>query len=126
MVVIRANVEVIGDMFTSQQAREQLNSVVGVGAVFNEVADDGWVVLLRFVAVVSLALGVFNLLPLLPLDGGHIVFALIEKVKRSPVSATTYERASMVGFVLIMLVFVFALQNDIGRLTGEGFRISQP
>jgi len=126
VVVIRANVEVIGDMFTSQQAREQLNSVVGVGAVFNEVADDGWVVLLRFVAVVSLALGVFNLLPLLPLDGGHIVFALIEKVKRSPVSATTYERASMVGFVLIMLVFVFALQNDIGRLTGEGFRISQP
>lgn len=123
--VIKANVDVIGDMFTSSEAREQLNSVVGVGAVFNEVSDDGWVVLLRFVAVVSLALGVFNLLPVLPLDGGHIVFALIEKLKGSPVSPAAYERASMVGFVLIMLVFVFALQNDIGRITGEGFQIDQ-
>ena len=124
--VLKANVEVIGDMFTSSEAREQLNSVVGVGAVFHEVSDEGWVVLLRFIAVVSLALGVFNLLPVLPLDGGHIVFALLEKIKGSPVSATAYERASMVGFALIMIVFVFALQNDIGRLTGEGFRIEQP
>ena len=124
--VLSANVEVIGEMFTSSEAREQLNSIVGVGAVFNEVSDDGWVVLLRFIAVVSLALGVFNLLPVLPLDGGHIVFALLEKLKGSPVSPKTFERASIVGFALIMVVFVFALQNDIGRLTGEGFRIEQP
>lgn len=123
--VLQANVEVIGDMFTSSEAREQLNSIVGVGAVFNEVSDDGWVVLLRFIAVVSLALGVFNLLPVLPLDGGHIVFALLEKIKGSPVSAKTFERASIVGFALIMVVFVFALQNDIGRITGEGFQIEQ-
>ncbi len=123
--VLKANVEVIGDMFTSAEAREQLNSVVGVGAVFNEVSGDGWVVLLRFVAVVSLALGVFNLLPVLPLDGGHILFAIIEKLKGSPVSAKAYERASMVGLALIMVVFVFALQNDIGRITGEGFQIQR-
>lgn len=123
--VMRANVEAIGDMFTSSEAREQLNSVVGVGAVFNEVSGDGWVVLLRFVAVVSLALGVFNLLPVLPLDGGHILFAIIEKIKGSPVSPKAYERASMVGLALIMVVFVFALQNDIGRLTGEGFQIQR-
>lgn len=123
--VLRANVEAIGDMFTSSEAREQLNSVVGVGAVFNEVSGEGWVVLLRFVAVVSLALGVFNLLPVLPLDGGHILFAIIEKLKGSPVSPKAYERASMVGLALIMVVFVFALQNDIGRLTGEGFQIER-
>lgn len=123
--VMKTNVEVIGDMFTSSEARSQINSVVGVGAVFNEVSGDGWVVLLRFVAVVSLALGVFNLLPVLPLDGGHILFALIEKLKGSPLSRTAYERASMVGFALIMIVFVFALQNDIGRITGEGFQIQR-
>jgi regulator of sigma E protease len=123
--VLRANVEVIGEMFTSAEAREQVNSVVGVGAVFNEVSDQGWVVLLRFIAVVSLALGVFNLLPVLPLDGGHIVFALLEKLKGSPVSPTAYERASIVGFALIMVVFVFALQNDIGRIMGDGFLIEQ-
>lgn len=123
--VMRTNVEVLGEMFTSSEAREQINSVVGVGAVFHEVSGDGWIVLLRFVAVVSLALGIFNLLPVLPLDGGHILFALIEKVKGSPLSPKAYERAAMVGLALLMVVFVFALQNDIGRLTGEGFQIER-
>jgi len=123
--VIKANGQVFGDVFTSQEAREQVSSVVGVGAVFNQVADDGLITLLRFVGVISLALGLFNLLPILPLDGGHIVFALLEKVKGSPVSRTTYERASFVGFALVMIVFVFALQNDIGRITGEGFQINR-
>jgi regulator of sigma E protease len=123
--VIKANGQVFGDVFTSEEAREQVSSVVGVGAVFNQVADDGLITLLRFVGVISLALGLFNLLPILPLDGGHIVFALLEKVKGSPVSRTTYERASFVGFALVMIVFVFALQNDIGRITGEGFQINR-
>ena len=123
--IMKANVEVIGDAFTSSEAREQINSVVGVGAVFNEVADDGLITILRFVGVISLALGIFNLLPILPLDGGHIVFALAEKVKGSAFSAVTYGRASFVGLALVMLVFVIALQNDIGRITGEGFQVDR-
>jgi regulator of sigma E protease len=123
--VVEANVEVFGDVFTSQEAREQVSSVVGVGAVFNEVSDDGLITLLRFVGVISLALGIFNLLPILPLDGGHILFALIEKAKGSALSRTTYERASFIGFALVMVVFVFALQNDIGRITGEGFQLDR-
>ena len=115
----------IGDSFTSSEARDQLNSVVGVGAVFNEVADDGVITILRFIGVISLALGIFNLLPILPLDGGHIVFALAEKVKGSAFSAVTYGRASFVGLALVMLVFVIALQNDIGRITGEGFQVDR-
>ncbi len=123
--IMKTNVEVIGDAFTSSEAREQINSVVGVGAVFNEVADDGVTTILRFVGVISLALGIFNLIPILPLDGGHIVFALAEKVKGSACSAATYGRASFVGLALVMLVFVIALQNDIGRITGEGFQIDR-
>jgi regulator of sigma E protease len=123
--IMRTNVEVIGDAFTSSEAREQINSVVGVGAVFNEVADDGITTVLRFVGVISLALGIFNLIPILPLDGGHIVFAIAEKVKGSAFSAVTYGRASFVGLALVMLVFVIALQNDIGRITGEGFQIDR-
>ena len=123
--IMKANVEVIGDAFTSSEAREQINSVVGVGAVFNEVADDGLITILRFVGVISLALGIFNLLPILPLDGGHIVFALAEKAKGSAFSAVTYGRASFVGLALVMLVFVIALQNDIGRITGEGFQVDR-
>jgi regulator of sigma E protease len=123
--IMETNVEVIADAFTSSEAREQINSVVGVGAVFNEVADDGLTTILRFVGVISLALGIFNLIPILPLDGGHIVFALAEKVKGSSFSAATYGRASFVGLALVMLVFVIALQNDIGRITGEGFQIDR-
>ena len=123
--IMRTNVEVIGDAFTSSEAREQINSVVGVGAVFNEVADDGITTVLRFVGVISLALGIFNLIPILPLDGGHIVFAIAEKVKGSAFSAATYGKASFIGLALVMLVFVIALQNDIGRITGEGFQIDR-
>ena len=102
-----------------------MSSIVGVGAVFNEVADDGWITVLRFIGVISLALGIFNLIPILPLDGGHILFALLEKVKGSAFSAVTYGRASFVGLAIVMLIFVFALQNDIGRITGEGFQINR-
>jgi regulator of sigma E protease len=123
--IMKTNVEVIGDAFTSSEARGQLNSVIGVGAVFDQVADDGLITILRFIGVISLALGIFNLLPILPLDGGHILFALLEKVKGSAFSAATYGRASFVGLALVMLVFVIAVQNDIGTITGEGFRVDR-
>ncbi|MGD9694924.1 MAG: RIP metalloprotease [Thermoleophilia bacterium] len=122
--LLKANGEVFKDVFVSSEARDQVSSIVGVGAVFNEVAEDGLITLLRFIGVISLALGVFNLLPILPLDGGHILFALIEKVKGSALSRVAYERASMVGILLLAFVFVIALQNDIGRITGEGFQIN--
>jgi regulator of sigma E protease len=121
--ILKTNVEVIGHAFTSSQARDQVSSIVGVGAAFNDqVAGQGFITVLRFVGVISLALGIFNLIPILPLDGGHILFAILEKVKGSAFSAVTYGRASFVGLAIVMLVFVIALQNDIGRLTGEGFQ----
>lgn len=123
--VLKANGEVFGDVFTSEEAREQIGGPVGLGAVFDEVADDGLITILRFIGVISLALGLFNLLPIPPLDGGHIMFALIEKAKGSPISRSVYERTSFVGFALVMVVAVFALQNDIGRITGEGFQLSR-
>jgi regulator of sigma E protease len=123
--VIEENGKVLGDVFTSEEARDALGGPVGLGAVFNEVAEDGLITILRFIGVISLALGLFNLLPIPPLDGGHIMFALIEKAKGSPISRAVYERTSFVGFALVMVVAVFALQNDIGRITGEGFNLSR-
>jgi regulator of sigma E protease len=123
--VIEENGKVLGDVFTSEEARDQLGGPVGLGAVFNEVAEDGLITILRFIGVISLALGLFNLLPIPPLDGGHILFALIEKAKGSPISRAVYERTSFVGFALVMVVAVFALQNDIGRISGEGFDLGR-
>ncbi len=121
--LIEENAKGIGQLFTSSEAREQVGSVVAIGAVYNEVADDGLIAVLRFIGIISLVLAIFNLLPIFPLDGGHILFAVLEKLKGSPISTKVYERSAMVGWAVILVVFVFALQNDIGRLSGEGFEI---
>ncbi len=120
--LVEENVKGIGRIFTSEKARNDVSSVVGIGAAYNQVSEDGALTVLRFIGVISLVLGVFNLLPLLPLDGGHILMTIVEKLKGSPVRRQTYERLSIAGFALLALVFVFALQNDIGRLTGQGFQ----
>jgi regulator of sigma E protease len=121
--VIEENAKGIGQLFTSEEARDQVGSVVAIGAVYNEVADNGLLAILRFIGLISLVLAIFNLLPIFPLDGGHILFALLEKLKGSPISTKVYERSAMVGWAVILIVFVFALQNDIGKLAGEGFQI---
>ncbi len=77
---------------------------------------------IRFIGIISLMLAIFNLLPIFPLDGGHILFAVLEKVRGRPISTRVYERAGMVGWAVILLVFVFALQNDIGKIFGSGFQ----
>jgi regulator of sigma E protease len=123
--VIAENFRVMGQIFTDEEAREQISGPVGIGAIFNEVSGEGLVTILRFTALISLALGLFNLLPLMPLDGGHILFALIEKVKGGSLSQAVYARASFVGLALILFVAVFALQNDILRITGEGFMVER-
>ena len=74
-------------------------------------------------ALVSLSLGLVNLLPILPLDGGHIFWAVVEKLRGRPVSLRVMERASMVGFALVIMLFFLGLSNDIGRITGEGFKV---
>lgn len=121
--LVQENAKGIGNLFTSQEARDQVGSVVAIGAVYNQVAGDGVTEVIRFIGLISLVLAIFNLLPIFPLDGGHILFALIERVKGSPISTRVYERAGMVGWALILVVFVFALQNDIVKLAGDGFAL---
>ena len=103
----------LGRVFVSQRAREDLQSVVGVGAVYNEIANEGLLVIIQFIGVLSLALAVFNLIPLPPLDGGHILFAVIEHVRGRPLPRAVFERASIIGLALLLMVMVFTLQNDI-------------
>jgi regulator of sigma E protease len=121
--LIEENAKGIGRLFTSDEAREQVGSVVAIGAVYNQVADDGVMAIISFIGIISLVLAIFNLLPIFPLDGGHILFAILEKLKGSPISTKVYERSAIVGWAVILFVFIFALQNDIVRLAGEGFQL---
>jgi regulator of sigma E protease len=74
-------------------------------------------------AIISLSLGVINLFPFLPLDGGHIFWALAEKVRGRAIPFSVMERAGFVGFALVIMLFFIGFTNDIGRLTGEGFQV---
>jgi regulator of sigma E protease len=79
-------------------------------------ANDGIVSVAVFVALISVNLGVLNLLPIPMLDGGHLLFFVIEAVLGRPLSLRKREVAQQVGFVLLMVIMVFALYNDLTRL----------
>jgi regulator of sigma E protease len=64
--------------------------------------------------LISMSLAILNLLPLLPLDGGHILFTLIEWFRRRPLAREVYERASMLGFAVILFIWFIAISNDLG------------
>ena len=71
-----------------------------------------------FLAFISISLALVNMLPILPLDGGHVVVSVVEGVRGRSVSLRVFERVSMVGLAFIAVLFVVAMYNDIGRLTG--------
>jgi regulator of sigma E protease len=115
-------VETIAGIF-DREKREQISGVVGSYETTRqaiELSTDRAVFLL---AVISLSLGIINLFPFLPLDGGHIFWALAEKVRGRAIPFSVMERAGFVGFALVIALFMVGLTNDIGRLTGEGFRL---
>jgi regulator of sigma E protease len=120
--VTSKTVGVIVRIFEPEQ-RKQVSGVVGVSDVAHQTISFGAREALVVLAVVSLSLGVINLFPFLPLDGGHIFWSLVEKVRGSPVPFSVMERAGAVGFVLVIMLFVIGLTNDIGRITGEGFNV---
>jgi len=67
--------------------------------------------------LISLSLALLNLLPLLPLDGGHILFALLEGARGRALRREIYERVSVVGLAIVLLLFFVGISNDIGRLS---------
>ncbi|HET7444854.1 MAG TPA: site-2 protease family protein [Solirubrobacterales bacterium] len=121
-VVTSGTARVFSHIFEEEQ-RKQISGIVGTSDVANQVIDFGVAPALILLAIVSLSLGLINLLPILPLDGGHIFWAIVEKLRGAPVSLRVMERASIVGFALVLMLFVLGLSNDIGRITGEGFKV---
>ena len=114
--VTSRTLSVIGRIFQPAE-RKQISSVVGGSQALNQAigfnAHEGIFVL----AVISLSLGLINLFPFLPLDGGHIFWSLVEKIRGRRVPFAVIERASAVGFLLVLCLFAIGLTNDIGRLT---------
>jgi regulator of sigma E protease len=121
--VTEATVSGIVKIFYNPQARKQVSGVVGSFEVTRQAVAFDATRALYILALISLSLAVVNLFPFLPLDGGHIFWALAEKVRGRPIPFSVMERASVVGFMLVAILFVIGLSNDIGRLTGDGFNV---
>ena len=121
--VAEGTFNVFTHLFEAEQ-REQVSGVVGISDVAHETLGGERALErgLLLLALVSLSLGLVNLIPILPLDGGHIFWAIVEKLRRGkPVSLRVMERATVIGIVLVLGLFFLGLSNDIGRITGEGF-----
>jgi regulator of sigma E protease len=120
--ITKSTIELPARLIDSEQ-RKEISGVVGSyevtrQTILNQVED-----VIGILAIISLSLAIVNLFPFLPLDGGHIFWAIVEKVRRKPVSLAVMERAGVVGFMLVILIFLIGLSNDIDRLSGEGFQV---
>jgi regulator of sigma E protease len=98
--------------------RDEVGSVVGIVQVSSEALEFGVQDFLGVLALISLTLALLNLLPLLPLDGGHIAFSLAEGIRGRAIAREAYERVSIVGITFVLLLFFLGLSNDIDRLSG--------
>jgi regulator of sigma E protease len=108
----------IGKAFTSAKVRHQFHSIIGVTEIAHETVVAGAGYALVFLGFFSLVLAVLNLFPFLPLDGGHILWAVAEKVRGRPVSVMAMWRYSSVGIILLLFLVINGVSNDISRLAG--------
>jgi len=105
----------VGRLVTGD-GRDEISSPVGIVQGSSEAIEQGADTYLWVLGLISLSLALLNLLPLLPLDGGHIAFSLVEGIRGKAVAREVYERVSVVGIAVVLLLFFIGLSNDIGRL----------
>jgi len=102
----------LGDFFVGRGDIEQLGGPVKVAKVSGEVATLGILALINLMALLSLNIGIFNLLPVPMLDGGHLLYYLVEAVRGRPLSMKVQEIGFRFGFALVLALMVFTLFND--------------
>ncbi|MCP5269036.1 MAG: RIP metalloprotease RseP [Zoogloeaceae bacterium] len=106
----------LGKMVTGEVSWRNLSGPVTIADYAGQSARLGLEYYLKFMALVSISLGVLNLLPIPVLDGGHLMYYVVEIIKRGPVSERTMEIGQQIGFALLMMLMAFAFYNDINRL----------
>jgi regulator of sigma E protease len=109
--VVTGTVTGFASIFQSS-GRSQISGPVGIVRTSQAALKIGFSWYLELLGLISMSLALLNLLPLLPLDGGHILFSLIEAVRRRALAREVYERVSMAGIALILLLMYIALNND--------------
>ena len=110
------SLRMLGKMVVGEVSLKNLSGPITIADYAGQSAQIGWISYLVFLALISISLGVLNLLPIPLLDGGHLMYYMLEIVKGSPVSDKAMEIGQHVGMGMLLLLMAFALYNDITRL----------
>jgi len=110
------SLKMLGKMLLGEVSWKHLSGPVTIADFAGQSAQMGWISYLTFLALISISLGVLNLLPIPLLDGGHLMYYLIEIVKGRPVSERAMELGQRVGLALLLVMMAFAFYNDLNRL----------
>ena len=110
----------LGSLVTGRMSmRESVTGPIGIFMITAKAASLGLVYLLNIMAIISTSLAIFNILPIPILDGGHLAFIAIERLRRRPVSPRIQETVSQIGFGLLLLLMFFVFYFDIMRVIGK-------
>lgn len=108
--------KMLGKMVLGEVSIKNLSGPITIADYAGQSAETGLVAYLSFLALISISLGVLNLLPIPLLDGGHLLYYVAELVKGSPVSEQAWEIGQKIGIALLGTLMIFAIYNDINRL----------
>ena len=110
------SLKMLGRMLVGEVSWKHLSGPVTIADYAGQSAQLGWIAYATFLALISISLGVLNLLPIPLLDGGHLMYYSLEIIKGSPVSERAMELGQRVGLALLLVVMAFAFYNDLNRL----------
>jgi len=113
----KATITFLPRLFTGE-GRKNVSGVVGITDVYRQAIGLNFALFLAILGLISLSLALLNLLPLLPLDGGHILFSIIEGIRGRAVGREIYERVSALGIALFLVLMFIGLSNDLSRIGG--------
>ena len=110
------SLKMMGRMLVGELSWRNLSGPVTIADYAGKSASMGWKPYLTFIALISISLGVLNLLPIPILDGGHLLYYIVEIFKGSPLSERVMEIGQQIGLTLLLMLMAFAFYNDINRL----------
>jgi regulator of sigma E protease len=110
------SLKMLGKMLIGEVSWKHLSGPVTIAEYAGQSAQMGWIPFCMFLALISISLGVLNLLPIPLLDGGHLMYYAVEIVKGSPVSERAMDLGQRAGLALLLVIMAFALYNDLNRV----------
>ncbi|MDP1673541.1 MAG: RIP metalloprotease RseP [Burkholderiales bacterium] len=113
------SLRMLGKMVTGEVSMKNLSGPITIADYAGQSAQNGWIPYLLFLALISISLGVLNLLPIPLLDGGHLMYYSVEILTGKPVPDKVMEVGQQIGMMLLFALMAFALYNDINRLIGS-------